>query len=123
MSAVATVTNITNNMNEFIVEGTVALTGNYGGAATHGDTLDLSALGVPSNSLPTFVEFIEASPAGAVPSGNIFRYMPSSAQNNGLLSVFTAAGAEYTEGSAYGAPPFAIVGFALKFRATFPSFV
>lgn len=123
MAAAVTVTNITNNLNEVIVEGTVALTGNYGGAASHGDTLDLSGTGASSNSLPTLVELNESSPAGAVPSGNIFRYMPGTTQANGVLNIYTAAGAEYTEASAYGAPPFAIVGFVLKIRAIFSRFI
>lgn len=30
---------------QVIADGTIALTGNYGGASTHGDTLDLTQLG------------------------------------------------------------------------------
>ncbi len=123
MSAVAAVTNIDHTKDRFIAEGTITLSGNYGGASSHGDTLDLSGLGVPSNQLPTVVEIFEASPAGAAPSANIFRYMPGTTQANGSLSVFVAAGTEYTQASAYGTPPFAIVAFALKFRASFPAFL
>ena len=46
----ATITPITAPQNpdvterEALVDGTIALTGNYGGAATHGDTLNLTQL-------------------------------------------------------------------------------
>lgn len=127
MSAVATKNTvlgpIDNTQNRFCVEFVVTLTGNYGGASTHGDTLDLSTLGAQSAQLPTEVQLFEASPAGAVPSGNIFRFMPGTTQANGVLSIFTAAGAEYTQASAYGTPPFAIVGFTLRGRAWFQSFL
>ena len=107
---------------EQVIEGTIALTGNYGGATTHGDTLDLSKLGAQSNSLQIRVDIFEKSPAGAVPSGNFYRYMYGTDQTNGSLNIFTAAGSEYTEASAYGTPPFAITGFSLGFRAYFPTF-
>lgn len=109
--------------NQQVIDGAITLTGNYGGATSHGDTLDLSAIGAQSNQLPVKVEIFEASPAGAAPSGNIFRYMPGTTQANGSLNIFTAAGAEFTQASAYGTPPFAITGFALKFRAYFLTFV
>ena len=123
MSAVLTVTNIDATQNEFILEGTIALTGNYGGASTHGDTLDLSTAGVASSQLPSWVEFFEQSPSGALPSANIYLYMPGTTQANGVLNVRTALGTEYTEASAYGTPPFAITGFKLFMRAGFPSLV
>ena len=125
MSAIATVTQpyIDSTQNLFIVYGTIALTGDYGSGSSHGDTLDLSQLGVPSDQLPLSVDIYEQSPAGGVPSGNIFRYMFGTTQANGSLSVFTAAGSEFSEGTDYGTPPFSITGFQLGFRATFPSFL
>lgn len=123
MAVAATVTYTDTTQNQVVVYGTLTLSGNYGGASSHGDTLDLSKLGVPSNQLPTLVLIEEASPAGAAPSGNIFRYMPGTTQANGSLSVFAGSGSEYTQASAYGTPPFAITGFALKFMAVFPTFI
>ncbi len=116
MSAVATLSTnpgaVDFTATRFEVEIAVTLSGNYGGASTHGDTLDLSQLGISSSYLPVHVDLYEASPAGAVPSGNTFRYMPGSTQANGLLSVFSGT-TEFTEASAYGTPPFAITGFSL----------
>jgi hypothetical protein len=127
MSAVATILGtlpqIDVTRGQQFVDFTIALTGNYGGASTHGDTLDLSLLGVNSNEPPILVEVFETTPAGDAISGNIFRYQPGTTQANGTLSVWTPAGAEYTEASAYGTPPFAITGFALQARAWFPLFV
>jgi hypothetical protein len=110
-------------MAQTVVDFVVTLTGNYGSGASHGDTLDLSKLGAASNSVPIAVQLFEASPAGAAPSGNIFRYMPGTTQANGVLNVFTAAGAEYTQGSAYGTPPFGVVSFKLRGRAFYSTFI
>lgn len=121
MSAVATATNTDSTQNTFVVDGVVTLTGNYGGAASHGDTFDLSQLGIATSGPAITVDFDEQSPAGAAPSGNVFRYMPGTTLANGVLSVFSGAGVEYTQASAYGTPPFAIVGFKLHFKAIFPS--
>lgn len=126
MSAVATVSTVqgaTDQTNSRLrVELTITLSGNYGGASTHGDPLNLSGLGIPSNALPSQVVFQEASPAGAAPSSKTFKYMPGTTQANGLLYVENADGTEYTQASAYGTPPFAIVAFALKAIAFFPKF-
>jgi hypothetical protein len=108
----------------FLVYGLISLTGNYGtsgGAYPHGDLLDLSGLGVPSNEQPV-VFFAEYSPVGALSSGKRFQYMSGAGQGDGQIQVRNADGTEYTPGSAYGTPPFAITGFALAFVAAFPSF-
>jgi hypothetical protein len=127
MSAVATITaglpQLDVTQGKQTVVFTVALTGNYGGASTNGDTIDLSQLGVNSAELPIEVRFYETTPAGDGISGYFFRYQPGTTQANGVLSVWTAAGAQYSEGSAYGTPPFSITGFALQGEASFPLFV
>ena len=126
MAAAVTVTNIDNTMEQFIVDGIIALTGKYGtsgGADPHGDPLDLSGLGVPSNSLPTLVQIVEQSPAGALSSGNTYEYMPGTTQANGQLQIRAAGGGEITPGGAYGTPPFSVTGFVLFIRAWFPSFI
>ncbi len=114
---------IDNTQSQFILQANVLLTANYGGSSTHGDTLDLSTAGVPSNAIPSWVIFVEQSPAGALPSANIYTYMPGTTQANGVLNVRTALGTEFTEASAYGTPPFSVTGFSLLMIAAFPSFV
>jgi hypothetical protein len=125
MSAIATAYQISpyggidNTQNQFLVDGTIALSGNYGGAATHGDTLDLSKLGVASDQLPLKVEIWEQPTAGTgVSSGYEFVYCLGTTQANGLLQIINPTNlTEFTQGSAYG------VTFpnTLRFRAFFPA--
>lgn len=104
----------------FIVEGTIVLSGNYGGASTHGDTLNFSGLPtIGSNALPSWVEFGEFPVAGAAPTGYSFGYAPGTTQANGVLTIMNGAATEYTQGSAYSAPLLAAV---IRFRAEFPAF-
>ena len=116
---------IDNTNSAFIVDFTIAFSGNYGtsgGALPHGDTLDLSVLGVPSSQLPTLVTFTEVVPQGNAPRlTDQFIYLPGTTQANGVLQIATAA-AEITPGSAYsGQAPFNVTGFVLNGRAWFPS--
>ena len=112
---------------EFIVDGTIALTGNYGGAATHGDTLNLQQFGdlLKSSQLPTKVEIWEAPTAGTAPTGFEFVFCPGTTQLNGVLCILgtgAAAGGpaqEYTEASAYSP---ALLAATLRIRAWFPSY-
>jgi hypothetical protein len=129
----ATITAITAPQNpdvterEALVDGTIALTGNYGGAATHGDTLNLTQLQdlAKSSQLPTKVEIWEDPPAGTVPTGFEFVFCPGTTQANGVLCILgtgAAAGGpaqEYTEASAYSA---ALLAAVLRIRAWFPSY-
>ena len=129
----ATITQITAPQNpdvterESIVDGTIALTGNYGGANTHGDTLNLQQLQAlaQSSQLPTKVEIWEAPPAGTAPTGFEFVFCPGTTQLNGILCVLgtgAAAGGpaqEYTEASAYSA---ALLAAVLRIRAWFPAY-
>lgn len=123
MAAAITITNVDNVQNEIIVSGTIALTGNYGGGATHGDTLSfLNQDSIKSGSPPALVEIFETPPAGTSATGFRYTFSPGTDQGNGVLQVFgtgAAAGAasqEYTQGSAYSAPLLAAV---IKFRAFF----
>jgi len=109
---------IDHTTNQFIVDGTLTLSGSY---PANGDTLSLAGLGIPSNQPPNLVEIFEATPAPGPASGYAFRFLPGTTQANGLMEVFN--GTTQLVAGAYGAPPFAIVGFALKFRAYFPKFV
>lgn len=129
----ATITPITAPQNpdvterEALVDGTIALTGNYGGAATHGDTLNLTQLQdlAKSSQLPTFVEIWEDPPAGTVPTGYTFTFCPGTTQANGVLNILgTGAvaggvGQEYTQASAYSP---ALLAAVLRIRAWFPSY-
>jgi hypothetical protein len=122
----ATITAITAPQNpdttsrQIIIDGTVALTGNYGGASTHGDTLNLQQLGdlLKSSQLPLRVVVWEDPPAGTAPSFYQFVYCPGTTQTNGVLSIGSNL-VEYTEASAYSA---ALLAAVLRIRAWFPAY-
>jgi len=105
-------------LNFFQVYGVLTLTGSYGGASTHGDTLALGGL-CPSNQIPIQVTIWEAPAAGTAPTGYQFGYAPGTTQNNGVLTIFTGT-SEYSEGSAYSAGLLAAV---LYIQVTFPKFI
>ena len=123
MAAKATISGVLSTpdttQKQLFIDFTVALTGNYGTNTSHGDTLDLTALGdsLKSTQLPTWVEFEEYPAAGTAPTGYIFGYAPGTTQANGLLTIINNL-TEYTEGSAYSAPLLAAV---IRGRAWFPS--
>ena len=103
---------------QFIVDCTLTLTGNY---PANGDTVNLQNLGIPSNQLPNKVEIYEATPSPGPASWYAFVYLPGTTQANGLMEVFN--GTTQFSAGAYGAPPFAITGFALRARIWFSKFV
>lgn len=122
MAATISVTfsGVDQTLNKFVIEGTIALTGNYGGGGTHGDTLSFAGFDlIKSNSVPGWVQIQEAPPAGTAPTGYLFGFAPGAAQGNGVLTVFNNL-TEYTQGSAYSAGLLAAV---LQFRAEFPAFI
>jgi hypothetical protein len=115
-----TFSGVDQTLNKFVVEGTIVLTGNYGGAATHGDTLSFAGFDlIKSNSVPAWVQIQEAPPAGTAPTGYQFGFAPGTTQANGVLTIFTGT-TEYTEASPYSAGLLAAV---LQFRAEFPAFI
>lgn len=124
MSIAVALTNYDTTQNEIVVDGTLTLTGNYGGGSTHGDTLNLSGLDIKSGSVPTRVAIWEAPAAGTSATGYSYNFSPGTTQANGVMQVFGtgassgAAGTEYTQGSAYSAPLLAAV---VKFKAWFAS--
>lgn len=87
---------------DFTVYGFLTLTGNYGGVSTHGDTVDFSKLGIPTQSLPRMVSIYETPPAGTAPNGYIFNYCPGTTLANGVVTILNNL-TEYTQGSAYSA--------------------
>ena len=124
----ATITPITAPQNpdvterEIIVYGTIALTGNYGGATTHGDTLDLTQFKdlLKSSQLPTKVEVWEDPPAGTAPSFAQFVFCPGTTQANGVLSI-ALAGTELTENQTYATYP-TVAAAVLRICAWFPAY-
>ncbi len=123
------VTNIDATQNQFIVDGIITPTLNYGTAGAplpNGDTLDFSQLGIPSNAIPTKVEAWSVVPRGNAPLGDKYYYLPGTTQANGVLQIVAglgAAEAEFVPGNPYaGAAPTNVVGYVLHFRAWFPSF-
>lgn len=101
----------------------LALSGNYGGGATHGDTLNFGgasgASEIASDLNPLWVDVFEAPPAGTAPSFYAAVYCPGTTRDNGVVS-FALAGVEYAQGTAYAGALAAAVFEAL---ACFPAFV
>lgn len=129
MAAAVTITSIDSTQNQYIVSGSIVLTGNYGGASTHGDTLSFagaSNITIPSQSLPTQVEIYEMPAAGTSATGFQYGFALGTTQANGVMQVFgtPATGAattpltEYTEAAAYSA---GLLAAKLFFTAYFPS--
>lgn len=114
---------------QVIAEGTIVATGNYGGGATNGDTLDLTQLGdaAKSSQLPTKVEVWEDPAAGTAPTGYSFVFCPGTTQKNGVLAVLQGGAAnsnpmaQITQGAAYPAALTANTA-ALRVRAYFPAY-
>ena len=103
-----------------IVRGTLTLTGTYGTASSHGDTVDFSKVyGIQSRSIPRRVFVYEAPPSGTAPSMYMAVFCPGTTNANGVVS-FSLAGTEYTEASSYSG---AISTAVWKFEAIFPTFV
>lgn len=91
----------------FKAYGTITLSGNYGGASTNGDTLDLSPLNIPGTAVVSVFVW-EAPPAGTAPTGYFFTFCPGTTINNGVLYISQCAGSaapasQITEGNAYPA--------------------
>jgi hypothetical protein len=96
----------------------LALSGNYGGGATHGDTLSFANIfGLLSQKVPLTVKIYEQPPAGTAPSFLNAVFCPGTTIANGVVSFSSTFGTEYTQGSAYSG---AIATAVWKFRAWFP---
>lgn len=119
MAVALNITSIDNTNNHFEVHATLTLTGNYGGGATHGDTINLAAanINIPSSRPCRFAIIREHPAAGTAPTGYNFIFCTGTTQANGLLSI-TNNLTEYTQGSAYSAGLLAAVVKAIFY---FPS--
>ena len=103
-----------------VVRFPITLSGNYGGASTHGDTLDFGTVyGIQSQSVPIRV-FVYQQPAAGVAPGNASAvFCPGTTIHNGVVS-FANAGTELTGGSAYTGAASTAAWFV---EAIFPSLV
>lgn len=106
---------------QVIAEGTIALTGTYGGASTHGDTCNLIQLGdaAKSSQLPTKVEVWEDPASGTAPTFSQFVFCPGTTQANGVVSIAAAGGTELSGASTYSA---GLLAAAIRIRAYFPAY-
>jgi hypothetical protein len=122
---------------ELILDFIGTLSGNYGGAATHGDVLDFTApapngFGLPEYA-PTIVQVQELVQAGAAVPGFKYQYCPGPnistpdgcTPQGGVLNI-SGAGAgsgqgstEITEGAAYSTATPTLDGQKLLIRAWF----
>lgn len=110
---------IDKTQDSILLEGSLTLTGNYGGAATHGDVMSFGSLDqVKSSYSPKRVRVFEAPPAGTAPQGIYeYTYCPGTTSENGQLYIWdTATDAELTEGAAY---PAGLLTAVLRFEAYF----
>lgn len=115
-----------------IVEGTLTLSGNYGGVASNGDTVSFAGFDVLKTSLPpVFVEIKENQGAGVAPLGYGFLYAKGTTLANGVLTILgtSAAGGakvgatQFTQGDAYSTGTPSLNGAVLRFRAAFVKMV
>ena len=126
MGMTALLTNSDHTQNEFIATGTITLSGTYGtsgGALPHGDTLDLSQLGIPSDTIPYLVNIWSTVPQGSAPIQDRYDYLPGTTQANGVVQC-SLAGTEITPGATYASTsPFNTTGFVLNFQAFYKALV
>lgn len=104
-------------------EGTLTLTGNYGGASSHGDTMSLVSPSIPSDFLPVWVEIHEnqgSASAGTAnaPLGYTYIYAQGTTAANGLLQI-TVGTTEVTENTAYSGLTPSLNNVVLRFKAWF----
>ena len=90
--AAGTPTVVVDSFNIFEAIVPLTLSGSYPGTVA-GDPLDLSKIGIPSNSVPLFVDIKEAPPAGTLPSGVTWNFAPGTTQANGALQALVGGAA------------------------------
>ena len=101
--AAGTPTVVVDSFNIFEAIVPLTLSGSYPGTAA-GDPLDLSKIGIPSNSVPLFVDIKEAPPAGTLPSGISWNFAPGTTQANGALQALVGGSSAGTVASTSTAP-------------------
>jgi hypothetical protein len=107
-----------------IVEGSLTLSGNYGGSSpAHGDAIDFRNARITSSSIPRRVEIFQYPAIGLFPVPYTFYYAYGDGQDDGeLVVISTTTGLELTQGAAYPSNLTAQAA-GIRFRATFPLFV
>jgi hypothetical protein len=107
--------------NSVIVTGTLTLTGNYGGASTHGDTVNFAQFDqIKSSYIPKWVRVYEQPSAGTAALGFTYIFCPGTTQANGVLQILSAVGTEISEGGAYSGTSPSLNNAVLYFEAAFP---
>lgn len=117
------------------VDCTLTLSGSYGTASSHGDTLDFTAVAPPIGASlygnpPSDWTFKELVVAGAAATGFQYNYCPgptlaTPTQAGGVLQIFGGAagsgqgGVEITQGSAYSSYTPTLAGTVIKARFVF----
>ncbi len=119
MSMTAVKTNLSKNQDRFIVDGTITLAGSY---VPNGVTLDLSTLGVPSNSRPTKFTARSTVTQGSAMLLDTYSYVPGTTQANGKLQIGVGA-AEMTAAAFASTSPTNATGYVLNFQAEFEPFI
>jgi hypothetical protein len=113
MTAIS-ITSVDQTLNRLVIKGQITLTGNYGGASTHGDTLSFAGFDqIKSNSVPELVQVFENPAAGTAPTGYLFTFCPGTTNANGVLNINNNL-TEYAEASAYSA---GLLAASIMFRA------
>ena len=110
-----------------IIEGTLTLSGNYGGASSHGDTMNLAVQQYMSDYPPVWVDIREDVGSGNAPLGYSYRYASGTTAANGVLQVLgtqASGGAtkgltEFTQNAAYSTGTPSLDGAVLRFKAYF----
>ena len=105
--AAGTPTVVVDSFNIFEAIVPLTLSGSYPGTVA-GDPLDLSKIGIPSNSVPLFVDIKEAPPAGTLPSGVLWNFAPGTTQANGALQALVGGAGTGTVTSVVNAPTGAV---------------
>lgn len=122
---------IDKTQNKLKVRGTFTLSGNYGGASSHGDTVVFANDLIKSDYPPDYVRVWEDQGAGNAPLGYTFLYNRGTTPANGVLVVLgtSAAGGattgttEFTEAGAYSGGTPSLNGAVLQFEASFALFI
>lgn len=110
--------NVTSTTQQIIVP--ITLSGNYGTASSHGDTLSFAGVwGIQSNAVPLQIIVYQQPNSGTAPGNCTGIYCPGTTMNNGVISFFNA-GTELTQGSAYSGATASAVWFL---DVTFPAMV
>lgn len=105
--------------------GTLTLSGNYGTASSHGDTVSFTGLGLATGLVPKAVIVLEQVAAGSAGFGYAYQFYAGTTLANGVLNIKgTGAssgqgGTEITEGSAYSGFTPSLNGAVLAFVAFF----